>query len=82
MVAVPQLAAAVSNADALGTVTLTWSEDVGAVVRETAALTERPFCRWAGQSVALAKKSQPHHHCVGGSPGAGGCADGSPRCCG
>jgi NAD(P)H-dependent flavin oxidoreductase YrpB (nitropropane dioxygenase family) len=43
MVAVPQLAAAVSNAGALGMVTLTWSADTGAVVRETAALTERPF---------------------------------------
>ena len=43
-VAVPPLAAAVSNAGALGMVTLTWSEDVGAVVRETAALTARPFC--------------------------------------
>ena len=43
MVAVPQLAAAVSNAGALGMLTLTWSEDVGAVVRETAALTARPF---------------------------------------
>ena len=36
MVAVPRLAAAVSNAGALGMLTLTWSEDVGAVVRETA----------------------------------------------
>jgi NAD(P)H-dependent flavin oxidoreductase YrpB (nitropropane dioxygenase family) len=44
MVAVPQLAAAVSNAGALGMLTLTWSDDVGAVVRETAALTARPFC--------------------------------------
>ena len=44
MVAVPRLAAAVSNAGALGMLTLTWSDDVGAVVRETAALTERPFC--------------------------------------
>jgi len=44
MVAVPQLAAAVSNAGALGMLTLTWSQDVGAVVRETAALTARPFC--------------------------------------
>jgi nitronate monooxygenase len=43
MAAVPQLAAAVSNAGALGMVTLTWSEDAGAVVRETAALTARPF---------------------------------------
>ncbi|HYB15663.1 MAG TPA: nitronate monooxygenase [Streptosporangiaceae bacterium] len=41
--AVPQLAAAVSDAGALGMVTLTWSEDAGAVVRETAALTARPF---------------------------------------
>ena len=40
---VPRLAAAVSNAGALGTVTLTWSADVGATVRETAALTTRPF---------------------------------------
>jgi nitronate monooxygenase len=31
MVAVPRLAAAVSNAGALGMVTLTWSDDVGAV---------------------------------------------------
>ena len=37
------LAAAVSNAGALGMVTLTWSLDTGAVVRETAALTTRPF---------------------------------------
>ena len=40
---VPQLAAAVSNAGALGTVALAWSDDAGAVVRETAALTARPF---------------------------------------
>jgi nitronate monooxygenase len=44
MVAVPALAAAVSNAGALGMLTLTWSDDVGAVIRETAALTARPFC--------------------------------------
>jgi nitronate monooxygenase len=44
MVDVPRLAAAVSNAGALGMLTLTWSEDVGAVIRETAALTARPFC--------------------------------------
>ena len=37
------LAAAVSNAGALGMVTLTWSADTGAVVRDTAALTARPF---------------------------------------
>jgi nitronate monooxygenase len=44
MVDVPGLAAAVSNAGALGMLTLTWSDDVGAVIRETAALTARPFC--------------------------------------
>ena len=43
MAAVPQLAAAVSNAGALGMVTLTWSSPAGDVVRETAALTDRPF---------------------------------------
>jgi NAD(P)H-dependent flavin oxidoreductase YrpB (nitropropane dioxygenase family) len=43
MAAIPQLAAAVSNAGALGMLTLTWSEDAGADVRETAALTKRPF---------------------------------------
>jgi nitronate monooxygenase len=43
MAAVPALAAAVSDAGALGMVTLTWSDDAGAVVRETASLTARPF---------------------------------------
>jgi nitronate monooxygenase len=43
MAAIPRLAAAVSNAGALGMLTLTWSADVGADVRETAALTSRPF---------------------------------------
>jgi nitronate monooxygenase len=43
MVDVPALAAAVSNAGALGMLTLTWSDDVAAVVRETATLTDRPF---------------------------------------
>ncbi len=43
MAAIPRLAAAVSNAGALGMVTLTWSDDTGAVVAETAALTARPF---------------------------------------
>jgi NAD(P)H-dependent flavin oxidoreductase YrpB (nitropropane dioxygenase family) len=43
MAAIPRLAAAVSNAGALGMLTLTWSADTGAVVRETAALTARPF---------------------------------------
>jgi len=56
MVAVPRLAAAVSNAGALGMVTLTWSADIGAVVRETAALTARPF---AGNFVLT---SDHHQH--------------------
>ena len=43
MAAIPELAAAVSNAGALGMVTLTWSPDTAAVVREVAALTARPF---------------------------------------
>src|ERR1700733_1123313 len=43
MAAIPRLAAAVSNAGALGMLTLTWSADAGALVRETAALTARPF---------------------------------------
>jgi len=43
MSAVPELAAAVSNAGGLGMVTLTWSSPAGGVVRETAALTDRPF---------------------------------------
>src|ERR1700678_489320 len=44
MVAVPELAAAVSNAGGLGMVTLTWSDPVGDVIRETATLTDQPFC--------------------------------------
>jgi len=43
MVAVPELAAAVSNAGGLGMLTLTWSTPAGDVVRETASLTDRPF---------------------------------------
>jgi nitronate monooxygenase len=43
MLAVPELTAAVSNAGALGMLTLTWSDPAGDVVRETAALTDRPF---------------------------------------
>jgi NAD(P)H-dependent flavin oxidoreductase YrpB (nitropropane dioxygenase family) len=43
MAAIPPLAAAVSNAGALGMLALTWSADAGVVVRETAALTSRPF---------------------------------------
>ncbi len=58
MAAVPSLAAAVSNAGALGMVTLTWSEDAGAVVRETAALTARPF----GGNLVL---TEDHHRRLG-----------------
>ena len=43
MSAVAQLAAAVSNAGALGMLALTWSTPAGDVVRETATLTDRPF---------------------------------------
>jgi nitronate monooxygenase len=38
-----RLPAAVSNAGALGSVPLWWADDAGELVRETAALTERPF---------------------------------------
>jgi nitronate monooxygenase len=43
MSAVPELAAAVSNAGALGMLALTWSTPAGDVVRETSSLTDRPF---------------------------------------
>lgn len=39
----PRLPAAVSNAGGLGNLGLSWSDDAGEVVRETAALTDRPF---------------------------------------
>jgi nitronate monooxygenase len=55
MAAIPALAAAVSNAGALGMVTLTWSADPGEVVRETASLTTRPF----GGNFVL---TDDHHH--------------------
>ncbi len=55
MAAVPRLAAAVSNAGALGMLALTWSTPAGDVVRETAALTDRPF----GGNLVLA--SDQHH---------------------
>ena len=61
---IPPLAAAVSNAGALGMVTLTWSDDAGAVVRETAALTTRPF----GGSLVLA---EDQHHRLGQALDAG-----------
>src|SRR5438445_13582698 len=41
--AVPRLAAAVSDAGALGMLALTWAADPGTPVRETVALTSRPF---------------------------------------
>src|SRR4051794_3064991 len=41
--AVSALAAAVSNAGALGTLALSWSEDAGGAVRELRELTEHPF---------------------------------------
>jgi nitronate monooxygenase len=43
MADVPELAAAVSNAGALGMLTLTWSADVGSSVRAVGQLTQRPF---------------------------------------
>jgi len=43
MAALAELAAAVSNAGALGMLALTWSTPAGDVVRQTAALTDRPF---------------------------------------
>jgi NAD(P)H-dependent flavin oxidoreductase YrpB (nitropropane dioxygenase family) len=43
MSAVPELAAAVSNAGALGMLALTWSDPAGDPVRDTLALTDRPF---------------------------------------
>jgi nitronate monooxygenase len=39
----PRLPAAVSNAGGLGSLGLSWSDDAGDVVRQTAALTDRPF---------------------------------------
>jgi nitronate monooxygenase len=39
----PRLPAAVSNAGGLGSLGLSWSDDAAAVVRDTAALTGRPF---------------------------------------
>ncbi|HTZ64975.1 MAG TPA: nitronate monooxygenase [Solirubrobacteraceae bacterium] len=51
----PRLPAAVSNAGALGNMGLWWAEDAGALVRETAALTDRPF----GGNFVLA--SDQHH---------------------
>jgi nitronate monooxygenase len=51
----PRLPAAVSNAGALGSVALWWADDAGAIVRETAAFTDRPF---AGNFVLT---SDQHH---------------------
>ena len=41
--AVPRLAAAVSDAGALGLLSLTWTADVASAIGQTAALTGRPF---------------------------------------
>jgi nitronate monooxygenase len=43
MAADPALPAAVSNAGGLGTIGLWWVDDAGALVRQTAALTDRPI---------------------------------------
>jgi NAD(P)H-dependent flavin oxidoreductase YrpB (nitropropane dioxygenase family) len=64
MAAIPPLAAAVSNAGALGMVTLTWSDDAGALVRDVAALTERPF----GGNLVL---TSDHHRRLGQALDAG-----------
>ena len=64
MAAIPPLAAAVSNAGALGMVTLTWSDDAGAVIRQTAALTTRPF----GGNFVL---TEDHHRRLDQALGAG-----------
>src|ERR1700734_765896 len=55
MSALPELAAAVSNAGALGMLTLTWSSPAGDVVRQTGALTDRPF---GGNLVLTSDKHQ------------------------
>ncbi len=39
----PRLPAAVSNAGGLGSMGLSWADDAGELVREAAALTDRPF---------------------------------------
>jgi nitronate monooxygenase len=52
----PRLPAAVSNAGALGSVALAWADDAGELVRETGALTDRPF---AGNFV-LSRPEQQH----------------------
>ncbi len=51
----PRLPAAVSNAGALGSVSLWWADDAADWVRDTAALTDRPF---AGNFVLA---SDQHH---------------------
>jgi nitronate monooxygenase len=64
MSAVPQLAAAVSNAGALGMLALTWSTPASDPVRETAALTDRPF----GGNLIL---TSDHHRRLGEALDAG-----------
>jgi nitronate monooxygenase len=50
-----RLPAAVSNAGGLGSVALWWADDAGELVRETAALTDRPF---AGNFVLTSDQQQ------------------------
>ena len=54
--AVPRLAAAVSDAGALGMVALTWAADVAGVISQTTALTGRPF----GGNLVLAWDQHRH----------------------
>jgi nitronate monooxygenase len=49
--AVPRLAAAVSNAGALGMVALSWTSDVAGMIHQSAALTSQPF----GGNLVLAR---------------------------
>src|ERR1700679_3788398 len=56
MSALAELAAAVSNAGALGMLALSWSTPAGDVVRQTAALTDRPF---GGNLIISSDQDQP-----------------------
>jgi nitronate monooxygenase len=58
MSAVPELTAAVSTAGALGMLALSWSDPAGDPVRQTAALTERPF----GGNLVLASDQHQRLH--------------------
>ena len=68
MVAVPELAAAVSNAGGLGMVTLTWSDPVGDVVRETAALPTVPSAAtWFSPPISTVASIEPSRPVCGSS---------------